>query len=279
LFERLVADEARVLGPDHRDTVASRLLLAYWTGQAGDTAAARDLFEQLAADQARVLGPDHRSALSSRDLVANWTGEAGDAVAAQELYRRLVADLVRVIGPDDPDTLSARMRWAQWSGQAGDARTARDLYAALAAEFARSHGVDHADTVHAAQQRDVWTVVEAVRTGQMAPVADLSADDLLEAASTAARSHVSDPIEIGRLAEVVAPDSRPVVVASAMLTPDPRPSGWRAGLVSLARPDDRSIRTIAAALEGDAEQAAALPASLAALVVEVRQIDAGGPQC
>ena len=37
----------RVLGPEHPDTLAARASLAYWTGQAGDAAAARDQFAAL----------------------------------------------------------------------------------------------------------------------------------------------------------------------------------------------------------------------------------------
>ena len=47
--------EARVraLGPEHPDTLAARHTLAYWTGEAGDAAAARDQFAALLAIRER----------------------------------------------------------------------------------------------------------------------------------------------------------------------------------------------------------------------------------
>ena len=46
-------------GPDHPDTLTARHSLAFWTGEAGDAAGARDQFAVLLPIRERVLGPEH----------------------------------------------------------------------------------------------------------------------------------------------------------------------------------------------------------------------------
>ena len=62
--ERLVADQERVLGPDHPDTLTSRDNLAIAYRDAGRTAEAITLHEQTLAARERVLGPDHPDTLA-----------------------------------------------------------------------------------------------------------------------------------------------------------------------------------------------------------------------
>ena len=68
LFQ-LIADahrESDAYGPEHPDTLAARADLAYWTGQAGDAAGARDQFAALLPIRERVLGPEHPDTLTTR---------------------------------------------------------------------------------------------------------------------------------------------------------------------------------------------------------------------
>ena len=55
-----------VLGPDHRVTLGARASRAYYTGEAGDAAGARDQFAALLPVVERVLGPDHPDTLTAR---------------------------------------------------------------------------------------------------------------------------------------------------------------------------------------------------------------------
>ena len=52
--------------PSTRDTLTARGNLAYWTGQAGDAAGARDQFAALLPIRERVLGPEHPDTLTTR---------------------------------------------------------------------------------------------------------------------------------------------------------------------------------------------------------------------
>ena len=121
LFQ-LIADaysEGDAYGPEHPDTLAARGSLAYWTGEAGDAAGARDQYAALLPVVERVLGPEHPDTLAARGNLAGWTGEAGDAAGARDQFAALLPVRERVSGPEHPDTLTARANLAYWTGRRG----------------------------------------------------------------------------------------------------------------------------------------------------------------
>ncbi len=66
----------------HSDTsiptvLSSAPFIAYWTGQAGDAAAARDQLAALLSVRERVLGPDHPDTLIARKNLNDWAKQAG----------------------------------------------------------------------------------------------------------------------------------------------------------------------------------------------------------
>jgi hypothetical protein len=65
-------------GPEHPNTLTARHSLAYWTGEAGDAARARDQLAALLPIRKRVLGPEHPSTLATRHNPARWAREAGN---------------------------------------------------------------------------------------------------------------------------------------------------------------------------------------------------------
>ena len=79
---RAAAEVERVLGPEDPKTLDTRGSLAYWTGDAGDPAAARDQFAEcwLGGAGPRPGGPEDPG--HARRL-ARCTGDAGDAAAAR----------------------------------------------------------------------------------------------------------------------------------------------------------------------------------------------------
>ena len=72
-----MASAERILGPEHHKTLRARAELAYWTGQAGDAAGAREQLAVLLPIRERVLGPEHPDILPTRDNLTYWTGEMG----------------------------------------------------------------------------------------------------------------------------------------------------------------------------------------------------------
>ena len=149
------ADDA--YGPEHRDTLVARANLAYWTGEAGDAAGARDQFAALLPIQERVLGPEHQRTLADRGGLAIWTGAAGDAAGARDQLAALLPVMERVLGPEHPDPLSARSNLAGWTGAAGDAAGARDQLAALLPVEERVLGPEHPDPLSARSDLAYWT--------------------------------------------------------------------------------------------------------------------------
>ena len=123
LFE-LIADahkESDAHGPEDPATLTARYYLAWWTGEAGDAAGARDQFAALLPIRERVQGPEHPDTLATRHELARWTGEAGDAAGARDQFAALLPIRERVQGPEHPGTLTTRHELAYWSEQAGDA--------------------------------------------------------------------------------------------------------------------------------------------------------------
>ena len=110
--EQTLADQERVLGADHPDTLLTRSNLANAYPDAGRTAEAITLYEQNLADQERVLGADHPDTLQARNNLANAYRDAGRTAEAITLHEQTLADRERVLGADHPDTLQTRVNLA-----------------------------------------------------------------------------------------------------------------------------------------------------------------------
>ena len=149
LFQLIVDahNEDDAYGPEHQDTLIARATLAYWTGQAGDAAGARNQYAALLPTEERILGPEHPETLTTRANHARYTGEAGDAALARDMLAALLPLRERVSGPEHPDTLADRSNLARWTGNAGDAAGARDMFAVLLPIRERVSGPDHLDTL------------------------------------------------------------------------------------------------------------------------------------
>ena len=147
LYEQVLAERERVLGPDHPDTLTIRNNLAgayYSVGRFGE---AIELYEQVLADRVRVLGPDHPDTLTVRNNLAGAYKSAGRLAEAVELFERVLADRVRVLGPDHPDTLAARNNLAGAYYSVGRFGEAIELFERVLAERERVLGSDHPDTL------------------------------------------------------------------------------------------------------------------------------------
>ncbi|MEU6688000.1 serine/threonine-protein kinase, partial [Streptomyces sp. NPDC046832] len=171
MYSGLAADQARILGPEHPDTLTSRHSQAQCLGEAGEHAEAARLAARVAADQARVLGPEHRDTLTSRRTHAWWLGKAGQLAEAARLAAGIAADSARVLGPEHPDTLTSRHSQAQWMGEVGEHAEAARLAARVAADQARVLGPEHRDTL-TSRRTHAWWLGEA---GQLAEAARLAA--------------------------------------------------------------------------------------------------------
>ena len=147
--ERLVADQERLLGADHPDTLMSRNNLALAYSAAGRTGEATALHEQVLAARERVLGPEHPDTLGSRDNLALAYRAAGRTSEAIALNERALAARERVLGPEHPDTLGSRDNLALAYRAAGRTDEAIALHEQALAAYERVLGPEHPDTLMA----------------------------------------------------------------------------------------------------------------------------------
>jgi len=157
VFERALAIDERLHGPEHPDTLRARGNLAGSYRDAGRTRDAIALQEAVLADTERILGADHPDTLRARGNLAGSYSDAGrtrDAIALQEA---VLADTERILGPDHPDTLRARgnLAFSYWS--AGRTSDAIPIEEAVVADSERILGPDHPDTIAAHQVLDDWS--------------------------------------------------------------------------------------------------------------------------
>lgn len=98
-------DVVRVLGVDHRYTLASRNDLARAYLQMGDLARAMPLLRKTLLGYEQILGDDHPDTLTARHNLAVAYYSAGKLSRAIPLLEQNLADRQRILGKDHPDTL------------------------------------------------------------------------------------------------------------------------------------------------------------------------------
>lgn len=152
---RDIADEqARILGPEHQDTLSTRQYLGHATGAAGDPLEGAALLRTLLAEQSRLLGPDHEDTLRTRQFLAVNLGEAGHRDQAVAILRILLPDRRRLLGCDDPQTLRTGHMLARNLATIGETGEAMALLKELIAARERVLGPDHPHTRRARHDLD-----------------------------------------------------------------------------------------------------------------------------
>ena len=145
--EAVAVDSARMLGPDHPDTLASWNNLAIACQEVGRTAEAIRLHERALAGRVRALGPEHPDTLASRNNLAIACQQVGRTAEAIRLHERALAGRVRILGPEHPDTLASRNNLALACQQMGWAAEAITSFKRALAGRERVLGPDHPDTL------------------------------------------------------------------------------------------------------------------------------------
>jgi len=98
------------LGPENRDTLASRALLARVTEREGKYSDAEGLERQTLADERTVLGPEDPLTLETMDDYAFTLYRVGDYAGEERVARQLIDIATRRFGPESPLTLRATSR-------------------------------------------------------------------------------------------------------------------------------------------------------------------------
>ncbi|MFE2536282.1 TerD family protein [Streptomyces sp. NPDC059371] len=149
-------DQTRVLGPNHRDTLATRRKIASVLGTAGRYTEAVDSLVELLGDETRPLGPDDRDSFATLSLIGLFRVQSDGPAAGVETLRELLARQIRILGPDHIDTLSTRGDLADWLGFATNAVDAVVAEAELITDLVRVVGPDHKTTVGVLGELDDW---------------------------------------------------------------------------------------------------------------------------
>ena len=137
LYERTVADSARLLGPAHPVTLDARASLAETyqaSGQPGEAIAA---YETLLADAERQLGAGHPTTLSARASLGAAYAANGQAKDAIEQYERAAGRPGADARADHPDTIAARASLASAYRSAGKQKDAIAQYERVLADRER----------------------------------------------------------------------------------------------------------------------------------------------
>jgi tetratricopeptide (TPR) repeat protein len=147
IAEPLLADQGRVLGADHPDTLYTRSGLAVAYQRAGRMVEAIALFEQTLAVQERVLGADHPDTLAGRVSLANCYREARRTTEAITLHEQNLPRVEQMLGADHPQTLTTRNNLALAYRDAGRIAEAITLHEQNLADRVRVLGSDHPQTL------------------------------------------------------------------------------------------------------------------------------------
>lgn len=147
LHQRVAAERAAELGPEHADTLASRYELGFALCRQGRYAAALTEFEQVASAREKQLGATHPEALDALQESAYVLGRLGRHEEAHRTYCAVLAAREASAGPDDPETLRCRHNLAFNLSRLGRLEESCQLAHEVAAARARVLGDSHPDTL------------------------------------------------------------------------------------------------------------------------------------
>ncbi|GAA0933641.1 FxSxx-COOH system tetratricopeptide repeat protein [Virgisporangium aurantiacum] len=150
LNEDILARRRRILGDDHRDTLASANNLAGNLRGLGDHEQARQLDEDTLARRRRILGDDHPDTLTSANNLAVELYELGQYESSRQLDEETLDRRRRILGADHPDTLTSASNLAVDLYELDQHERARQLEEDTLARRRRILGADHPDTLTSA---------------------------------------------------------------------------------------------------------------------------------
>jgi tetratricopeptide (TPR) repeat protein len=146
-WQQLAADNSRILGEDHPDTIASAGLMAEALLAADRAAEAVTWAKWVQISRARTLGPDHRGTIAAMVCLGRALTAGGRPEDAISVLEHAAHRSERVCGADDDATISARAEHAAACLAAGDpAGAVRLLQQSLAGQH-NARGPAHPATL------------------------------------------------------------------------------------------------------------------------------------
>jgi non-specific serine/threonine protein kinase/serine/threonine-protein kinase len=137
------------LGPENRDTLASRALLARVTEREGKYFEAEAMDRQTLADERRILGLEDPLTLETMDNYAFMLYRVGDYAGEERVARQLIDIATRRLGPESPLTLRAKSRLGGALMEQSRFAESEELYRPLIELDRRILGPDDPQTMEA----------------------------------------------------------------------------------------------------------------------------------
>jgi tetratricopeptide (TPR) repeat protein len=151
LFRSLIELRARVLGPEHPDTLDRRHRLIYVLNRQTKFAEAEAEARDVLRLREKTLGPEHIDTNISRYYLAAALMNRGKDAEAESLYHKIIPLLEKALGPEHPRTLSARLSLATALGAQGKHAEAEPLYREIIRLDEKVYGPVDPDTLNARQ--------------------------------------------------------------------------------------------------------------------------------
>jgi tetratricopeptide (TPR) repeat protein len=146
LFQRALAINEKVSGPDHPNTATSLNNLAALYDDQGRYEQAEPLHQRALATREEALGPDHPVTATSLNNLALLYYNQGRYEQAEPLYQRALAIREKALGPDHPVTATSLNNLAALYDDQGRYEQAEPLYQRALAIYEKAMGPDHPDT-------------------------------------------------------------------------------------------------------------------------------------
>jgi tetratricopeptide (TPR) repeat protein len=137
----------KVLGPEHRDTLASMGNLALELYYQGKSKAAEEMFQHTLESQEKVLGREHPDTLKFLSNLALVLQDQGKYEAAEEMHRRTLASQEKVLGREHPDTLRSLRNLALVLHYQGKSKAAKEMFQHTLESQEKVLGREHPDTL------------------------------------------------------------------------------------------------------------------------------------
>lgn len=148
----VAAEQAAVLGADHRRSMVTRDDLSWVMGRAGRADDGLVTCRAVLADRQRALGPGHPHTLTSRYREAWLLALLERDDESRGLLDPLLLTLREVHGDEHPDTLRCRAELVRLARRRGELASAAEEAERLVADQTRVQGADAVETLRAREE-------------------------------------------------------------------------------------------------------------------------------
>ena len=145
IWNEILVNVKKVLGPDHADVATSLDKLAELLRKQGKYAAAEPLYRRSLAIREKTLGSDHPAFAASINNLAGLLKDQGQYSAAEPLYRRSLAIYEKALGPDHLNIAASINNLAVLLMHQGQYAAAEPLYRRSLAIYEKALGSDHSN--------------------------------------------------------------------------------------------------------------------------------------